>query len=339
MKMKIALIPEEGKFYKVNMHCHTNISDGKQTPEEIKEWYKSHGYSAVVYTDHEVLLAHEDLSDENFVALHGYEIAIKKDEKGHTAWHMPVYHFNLISKFKDNTLMYRYYKDNPSMPGTSRKWLEEKGQIDEIITGYKYDVKWINKYLSSIAKKGFLINYNHPQWSLQNATDYLGLDCLHSVELINGGCLGQNDNTAIHYETILRSGVRVAPTAGDDNHSEGGCGRCWTMIKAPTLTYEALIDAYEKGNCYATEGPEIYGINYEDGRIKVKCSEASEISLHSEGRYAPYVRSKTETYTEASFEYNSDKMGSFFRIEVRDKAGFKAFSNAFYTENIAKLLS
>ena len=25
-----------GKFYKVNMHCHTVISDGRMTPEEIK---------------------------------------------------------------------------------------------------------------------------------------------------------------------------------------------------------------------------------------------------------------------------------------------------------------
>ncbi len=332
--MKLNLIPEEGKFYKVNMHCHTNISDGKQTPEEVKEFFKSNGYSAVVYTDHEVLIGHEDLTDDEFVALHGYEIAIKKDEKGHTAWHMPVYHFNIISKYKDNLHMPNYYRDNPSMAGNSRKWLEEKGHIDEIIFGYKYDVKWINKYLKSIAQKGFLINYNHPQWSLQSALDYVGLDCLHSVELINGGCLGQNDNTAIHYETILRSGVRVAPTAGDDNHAVGGCGRCWTMIKAKELTYESLMEAYEKGNCYASEGPEIYSIDIEDGRVKVKCSEASEISLHSQGRYAPYRRSKTETYTEADFEYSPEKMGGFFRIEVRDKAGFKAFSNAYFTDEI-----
>ena len=38
--MKKYLIPEEGKFYKANLHCHTTISDGKMTPEEVKAYYK-----------------------------------------------------------------------------------------------------------------------------------------------------------------------------------------------------------------------------------------------------------------------------------------------------------
>ena len=57
----IELIPEQGKFYKVNMHCHTNISDGKRSPEEVKEFYKKAGYSAVCFTDHEVLVPHKDI--------------------------------------------------------------------------------------------------------------------------------------------------------------------------------------------------------------------------------------------------------------------------------------
>ncbi len=32
-------------------------------------------------------------------------------------------------------------------------------------------------------------------------------------------------------------------------------------------------------------------------------------------------------------------MGSFFRIEVRDERGFKAFSNAYYTADIDAELS
>ena len=35
--MRINLLPEEGKFYKVNMHSHSNLSDGVQTPEQLKE--------------------------------------------------------------------------------------------------------------------------------------------------------------------------------------------------------------------------------------------------------------------------------------------------------------
>ena len=34
--MKFELIPESGHFYKTNLHSHTTISDGAQTPEEVK---------------------------------------------------------------------------------------------------------------------------------------------------------------------------------------------------------------------------------------------------------------------------------------------------------------
>lgn len=37
--MKKYLIPNEGKFYKANLHMHTTVSDGKMTPEEVKEEY------------------------------------------------------------------------------------------------------------------------------------------------------------------------------------------------------------------------------------------------------------------------------------------------------------
>ena len=65
--MKIELIPESGRFYKVNMHCHTDVSDGKQSPEQVKEDYKNAGYSAVCFTDHEVLIGHEELCDDEFM--------------------------------------------------------------------------------------------------------------------------------------------------------------------------------------------------------------------------------------------------------------------------------
>ena len=33
--MRKYLLPEHGNFYKVNMHSHSTLSDGKQTPEEL----------------------------------------------------------------------------------------------------------------------------------------------------------------------------------------------------------------------------------------------------------------------------------------------------------------
>ena len=41
--MKKYLLPESGNFYKANLHCHTNVSDGKWTPEKVKEEYSKQG--------------------------------------------------------------------------------------------------------------------------------------------------------------------------------------------------------------------------------------------------------------------------------------------------------
>lgn len=333
---RIELIPEKGKFYKVNMHSHTNISDGRLSPEEVKELYKSNGYSAVCYTDHEVLIGHKDLCDDEFIALHGYEVAIKKNLHEKTALFMPVYHFNFIAKDQENLTMPCFFVENPSFPGNAREWADKYAKYDEVMDTYYYDVEWINSYLKKIKDGGFLVNYNHPEWSLHNMEDYIDLENVHSIEVINGGCRMLNDNTAMHYQQFLRRGKRMVPTGGDDNHGALECGYGWTMIKAEELSYDALIDGYEKGNCYVSEGPEIYSLILEDDKVKIRTSPASRITLFSEGRYMRVVHSETETYTEAAFDYNAKAMGKYFRIEVRDERGKRAFTNAYYIEDIEK---
>ena len=38
--MRYNLFPEEGTFYKANLHSHTNISDGKLSPVEMRDLYR-----------------------------------------------------------------------------------------------------------------------------------------------------------------------------------------------------------------------------------------------------------------------------------------------------------
>lgn len=328
--MKIELIPEAGELYKVNLHCHTTLSDGKQTPEEVKATYMALGYSAVCYTDHEILVDQSALCDEHFVALHGYEVAIKRDLDKHTSYFMPVYHLNIIAKRQDNLTIPCYFKNNPSMAGNAGA-LRDEMKYSSTIEATVYDKAWVNEYVRDVSREGFLVTYNHPQWSLQSGADFLGLDALHAVEVINGGCaVALNDNTSIHYEQMLRYGMRVVPVGGDDNHGLDGVGLGWTMIKAPALTYDALIEGYEKGRCFATEGPDFLSIVIEDGKIRVKTSPVFRISLLSEGRYARSADSKEGDLTEAIFDYCPELFGRYFRFELRDAKGYRAYSNAYY---------
>lgn len=330
--MIVELIPEKGVFYKVNMHCHTNISDGENTPEEIKAIYKKAGYSAVCFTDHEVIISHEDLCDDEFIALHGYEVAIKQDLTQHSGLFMKVLHFNMIAKSQDNLCMPLFFANNPSCPGNSKEWMDKFAKYEKVIDETQYNIDWINSYLKEISSGGYLITYNHPQWSLQSWDTFLQLKNIHAIELINGHCKTLNDNTSLYYESMLRQGCRVIPVAGDDRHKKRDLLNAWTMIKAPRLTYEALMNAYEKGECYVSEGPEFFHLVMNNKKIIVKTSPVSRIVLLTQGRYCSLVEDEAGKCTEAEFEYCPEKFGSYFRIEITDLFGKKAYSNAYFTD-------
>jgi len=42
--MRKYLLPESGNFYKANLHCHSTLSDGNLTREQLKKAYMDKGY-------------------------------------------------------------------------------------------------------------------------------------------------------------------------------------------------------------------------------------------------------------------------------------------------------
>ena len=100
--MKKYLLPQSGSFYKANLHCHSTFSDGEWTPEEIKENYKKQGYSVVAFTDHNLYLSHQELSDEEFLALNGVEINI--NDENHPSKYAKTCHICMIAVEPDNLM-------------------------------------------------------------------------------------------------------------------------------------------------------------------------------------------------------------------------------------------
>ncbi|MBR2354137.1 MAG: hypothetical protein IKA76_06540 [Clostridia bacterium] len=267
------------------------------------------------------MVPHEDLCDGNFVALHGYEVGLSKihGEPGHVR--MPVYHFNLIAKDPKNRIM-------PTCPATGEEQYEDPKEWFEHCA--RYDTEWLNRYIQAANEAGFLVNYNHPQWSLQSMEDYIGLHGLFGMEIINGGCLLYNDNTSIHMEAMLRHGTDILPVAGDDNHSALNCGNAFTMIKAEQLTYGALIHALEAGNFYVSEGPEILELSLENGRFTLRTDRPCTVVLLAESRHIRYA----ENTDRADLEFKPSSAGRYVRFEVRDAFGKKAFTRAYYTKDL-----
>ena len=115
-EMKKYLLPRNGKFYKANMHTHTTVSDGKLTPEEAKEVFKSLGYSIVAFTDHEVVVPHPELRDDDFLPITSYEISIN------SAWNtfIKCYHLNIYMPEPDRDVTGTF-----CLPRVREQWLHQ----------------------------------------------------------------------------------------------------------------------------------------------------------------------------------------------------------------------
>ncbi|MBR5869825.1 MAG: CehA/McbA family metallohydrolase [Clostridia bacterium] len=320
--MKKILLPENMPYYRANLHCHSTVSDGRKTPEELKAFYMSRGYQVIAYTDHEKMVCHNDLTDEHFVALNGYEAGFNESE-GDDWTRKKVCHLCLVAMDPDRTA--------PVAESAPRIYSGEA----------------ISDFMQRAAEEGFYVTYNHPVWSLESYPQYSGYHGMHAMEIVNFACLieGFDDDNGHCYEDFLRMGQRLFCIATDDNHnaipddspacdSFGG----YTMIAAESLDYRAVTDGLKQGRFYASTGtathvgPVIKSLVYEDGVVTITTSEVREIAYIPDSRCCALVHAKDgETINAASFRVKEGNR--WFRLVVRDREGYKAYTNAYFPDD------
>ena len=338
--MRKYLLPETGNFYKANLHLHSVISDGALTPEQWKENYMARGYSILAYTDHDTFVTHNDLTDDKFLALNGYELALGANG-GKKTCHLCAIRLTdseeLPACLSDGVwILEKQNKPRPS--GTVGYY---NGQ------NLSYTGECISRICQDHVDSGFFVTYNHPEWSGESYPDYISYNNMHAMEIVNYSCQveGHDEYNSMAYNDMLMAGKRIYCTATDDAHGEWGAYGGFTMIKAEKLEYETIMGALERGDFYASTGPEIKELYMEDNIVHVSCSEAVSIFLLSERRF---TRAKRGTYdapvTEAEFDitkYLDETKRSaahpfrpFFRIEVRDAHGKVAYSRPFFVDEL-----
>ncbi len=330
--MKKYLLPKEGKFYKANLHMHTIISDGRMTLEETKKEYLKRGYSIVAFTDHEVLVPHTDLTDENFLAITSTEISLNISYEREFIYNK-CYHLNLYSR-DPNKSFYSVFSKKRIWLEPSRKYItEEQEKIDFSRT---YSVSDVNYMIKKAKEEGFLVSYNHPVWSLQNYNDYSELKGLWGVEWWNTGCVNMGYMDTIQpIDDLLRKGENVFPLATDDAHKIEDCFGGWINVKSIDLTYDSVFNALEKGDFYSSSGPEIYDLFIEDGIINIECSKVNKIFISTERRYTNCIernditRAKLDIneYINKSKENKNDNQ--YIRLTLIDDAGKVAYTRGY----------
>ena len=333
--MKKHLLANTKNAYKANLHAHTNISDGKFSPEELKELYKSNGYSVVAYTDHEIFIPHPELTDGEFIALSGVEVQFNGSNRYPGVAGEKKCHICLIAKEPD-TVEQPCWKEEYAYIGNCAKH-KERVQFCKDSYGFvrEYSPACINKLVSIAKKNGFFATLNHPSWSLEDYEQYIHYSEFDALEVFNTACemLGFTSSCPGVYDDMLRSGKKLFTVAAEDTHSANNCFGGFVMIKADELKYAAVTKALANGDFYASTGPLFHEIYIEDGKLYLRTSEVAWVGLTTDGRMAKCVHAANgETLCEAVIPLDFDY--KYFRITVRDIHGNFAYTNAFFAEGI-----
>ena len=312
--MKKYLISPKLNQYKANMHSHSTCSDGRLTPEQLKQAYKARGYSVFAFSDHITVREHNDLKDPEFLPLTSAELDVA--EQGDNSFNLrKAFHFNIISRDPEH-------------------FQQVKCDIKN------FSISYINSVIKDAKEKNYFVTANHPNWALFTEDEFLQIEGLDGFEIYN--CITANFGGALSftpeiYLYLLRNGKQIYPIGADDNHSFcmpfehpnndsfGG----FTYILSDKLDYDSIINALDSGNMYCSTGPQIFEISAEDDEIFIKTSDVKQITILSENGKAFSKRAETNQ-TINEFSCNVSNTGKFFLVYVLDKNGKPAMTKAFY---------
>ena len=333
----IYLVSPDKKQYKANLHCHSILSDGKKTPEELKNMYKNNGYSILAITDHERPVEHQSLSDEDFIMLTGYECYIRPDPNGKYDKYRKEVHLNLFARDPMNVSLVcfnenysRYLKRDNAIEGLTRVGSERPREFTN---------EYINEYINTAKENGYLVVYNHPYWSMETAEDILGRKGLLSLEICNYGSFRVNglEHCGAIYDKLLSENYRIFCHAADDNHNanpdHSDSFGAFTVLQPKEFTYDGIIEAMENGDMYASMGPLFQEVSFDGSKVHVKCSKVQDIFAYDGSKAPKYLHSNDgDTLTEA--ELDLDPNALYLRVSIRDSHGRFADTRGFFPDEL-----
>ncbi len=326
---KFYLIYPNQPQYKTELHSHTTCSDGKYTPTESKELYKKRGFSVVAFTDHDVFVPHNELTDDEFIALNAFELYVPSFSEDELGREKQV-HLNFIATNPNNKEMpfynpkYVYHKGAQEFVGK----IPYVGEIED----RRNETEWLNYCIKRGNDLGFLVTYNHPVWSLSQPQDYLPLEGLFGMEVWNASGLYNAPEDGIAWREMVLSGKDVKCISANDLHSNDkfDCMTAATYVCTEDFSYQGIISALKQGNFYSSMGPTIEEISICDGTIHIKCSPVKSIRLYSEKGVCSYkIANIDEFVTDADFVIAPCHKNLFYII-FEDACGKRAWTNAYF---------
>ena len=306
MRIQQAAFAKGKAFLKGALHCHTTRSDGKGTPEEVIKLHYENGYQFMALTDHNIL-NHVNHADVPMTILAGVErdfgLPGRKFDKPHCV------HIVGIGLPGDPAIPGQDVR--PEHAGRGENGADAQPMIDQM---HSWNMKTI---------------YAHPEWSGTTYQDFKMLTGNFAMEVWNTGCAMENnqDFNAPYWDEVLDAGQKVWGVATDDGHPVHQHCKGWVMVSADNDA-ASILDALEKGEFYASCGPEIKDFYVEDGVAHIECSEAASIDFVSLRYPLPCVHDAEGKMTSADCKLPEDL--KYIRVCVMDKEGRRAWTNPIF---------
>jgi hypothetical protein len=286
-----------GRFWRGNLHTHSDRSDGAWPPGQVCRHYQEAGYDFVAITDHFraeygfPLTDTRALRTSTFTTLLGAELHAPRT--GFSAeWHIIAVGL---------PLGFRPPASAESGPDLARR----------------------------ARAAGAFIGLAHPAASLLTLADAESLDAAHAVEVYNALSAWEERGDSWHLcELILGRGRQLSVYAADDAHFQPqdppACA-AWVQVRAESLDPAALLAALKAGHYYSSTGPEIHAICLAGDQITIRCSPASRI-LVTGCVPGKQVRAG-DALTGCTLPLGMFQASPYIRVTVIDASGARAWSN------------
>ncbi len=306
----LAPFSSPGRFWRGNLHTHSNLSDGVLNPKDVVDAYKNAGYDFMQLSEHFIGNFDFPMADtrafrsNDFTTLIGAELHAPETSAGEL-WHIVA--AGLPLDFPKNA-----------------------------------DGETHGRIAARAREAGAFIGIAHPAWSQLTIEDGRALASAHAVEIYNHGCAIENDRGDGWYllDQMLTEGHRLTAFATDDAHFKtpdhfGG----WVHVKAESLDPDALLASLKKGLYYSSMGPQILGIEMQGKEISISCSPVDTITVLC-GTSRTMVRNG-RAITDASFDLAKLEKGwllrkasPWFRVVAIDNGGKRAWSNPIWWDEL-----
>jgi hypothetical protein len=346
----------EDKWYRGNTHTHSLWSDGDAAPEAVVAWYKNHGYDWLSITDHDVLLRGERwfpvtesgrLSPARVNELRanfGDDWIVTRDVDG-----VLEVRLKTLDELRDRFEApgsFRLVAGQEISDGSEGKPLHfnvfNPAELIAVQGGeniketVERNLAEVNRQAESTGRN-MLATINHTNWHWALTPEQLAaVEGTRLFELYNGstGCNNYGDSAHPGMDEVwdIANTLRLTQSdlgplygvATDDTHDyfdftppKSHPGRGWIMVRADTLSTDAILDAIREGDFYSSTGVELKDVQIGPEEYVVRIAAERGLTYTTQfigtriahgipGEHGAILHETTETT--AVYEYRGDEL-------------------------------